>query len=139
MITTGYWCDECRRKYVKHMCHGRRLPCTHSFHAAIPVWCQAFARGGEHVCIGKEDVWLHRRPKEKNTIYCGDAQFWWNTDVEDVKAGRSVLVGEWLAVRSGAFIRAFLGRWESSRGTPDWVGFRNHPYADRACALMLRK
>lgn len=139
MITTGYWCDECRMKYVRHKCHGRRLPCLHDFRAAIPVWCQDFARGGEHVCIVEEDVWIYKLPRRRGTFYSGNAFFYWNMEVvRETTTGDSILVGEWLAVRSDKFVRAFLNRWQSCNETPDWIGFRCHPLAKRAAAMMVR-
>src|SRR4029077_858801 len=112
MITTGFWCDECRRKYVRHLCHGRGLPCRHSYAAAPPVWCQAFGRGGENVCIGfedqpgHEDVWLFDA-RERDTCYCSsEARLYWGTIVEStwrlhgVESAANYYVGEWLACKS---------------------------------------
>lgn len=140
MITTGFYCDECRVKYVAHMCKGK-LPCRHSFKAALQVWCQAFGRGGEHVCIGDDDVWLYALPKDRNTWYASaEARELWGVEVvvDTTKESDGLLVGQWLACRPDAFVRAFFKRWDSQKWTPTWVAFRDHPAAKRACAVMVR-
>jgi hypothetical protein len=50
--------------------------------------------------------------------------------------GPEPFVGEWLATKPDAFVRAFFRRWDSSKFTPEWLAFREHPLAKRACAIV---
>jgi len=146
MITTGIWCDECRRKYVMHMCKNRRLPCRHSYAAAFGVWCQAFGRSGEHVTIEwgeldkphAADVWIFEGDRPIGNFIDAAAWGFWGMRIRPFTYGgdEEWWVGEWLASRPDAFVRAFLNRWDSYKWTPDWLSFREHPDAKRACALV---
>ena len=49
-----------------------------------------------------------------------------------------LLLGEWLASKPDAFVRAFLARWDSSKFAPAWVAFKGHPKAVRARAVVRR-
>lgn len=138
MITTGYWCDECRVKYVRYIGRGG-LPCGHR--APLYVACQAFARSGEHVIIGRENVWLFQERKPDTCYGRGAIQFWGTRVTPFRPEGNDPpewYVGEWLASKPDRFVRAFLERWQSCKEIPDWLAFRRHPAARRACALVKR-
>jgi hypothetical protein len=84
----------------------------------------------------EDDVWLWME-KKRNTVYGPGACQFWGTRVRPIRDdGFDLWVGEWLASKPDGFVRAFLGRWDSSKYTPDWLGFRQHEYAKRACALV---
>src|ERR1044071_9811108 len=143
MITTGIWCDECRRKYVRHLCKNNTLPCRHSYEAAIGVWYQAYRRGGEHVEMEwgpidnprHENVWLHKGDNPRRNFIGDDSFEFWGMRVHPWRDyDAEMWVGEWLACKPDAFVRAFLKRWDSSNYIPSWQSFREHPYAKRACA-----
>jgi hypothetical protein len=164
MITNGFWCDECRQKYVRHMCRVKpgndasvedshilrqQLPCGHDWSHAVAVECQAFARSGEHVWIHyglrgsefHEDVWISRGERPRSNFIGRDAFEFWGMRVRQFQykheADWELWVGEWLASKPDAFVRAYLNRWESSNRVPSWSSFREHPDAKRACALAV--
>lgn len=149
MITTGFYCDECRVKYVHHRCKLGRLPCGHSFKAAFDVFSQAFGRRGEHVSIiyrnpdvTIQDVWISAGERRRYDFIEPGAWTFWGMRVRPfnpVRADWEMWVGEWLSTKSDAFVRAFLYRWESQKFPPEWVSFREHPDAKRACALVPSK
>jgi hypothetical protein len=145
MITRGYWCDECRRKYVAHMCKDRTMPCRHSYELSFFVECQAFRRSGERVTIewgalkapSYDKVWLTTGDRPRQNFLTEEAFDYWGVRVMPFGgSGFDLWVGEWLASKPDAFVRAFLNRWESSKWTPGWLTFRNHPDAKQACALV---
>lgn len=144
MITVGYWCDECRQKYVRNVCKGK-LPCGHDFGRSVYVWCQAFGRGGEHVELAwgdplpssTADVWLSSARRENVMYGSSDAHLLWGTRVAPFRGGGfDLLVGEWLATLPDIAVRAFFSRWDSQKWMPAWMAFREHPDAKRACALV---
>jgi hypothetical protein len=166
MITRGFWCDECRVKYVRHVCRNhrevktgamgdsdilaRRLPCGHSWEQAIAVECQAFANSGEHLwmewgpvgSLSRAEVWIVSGDRQRGRFVGNAAWQFWGLRVRQgvyKEPEWEMWVGEWLASKPDAIVRAYMNRWESSKYVPDWVGFREHQDAKRACALVVRK
>jgi hypothetical protein len=139
MQTIGYWCDECRVKYVRHACK-TNLPCGHTTGEAVFVYAKAFGRGGETVSLEWSDewgehqreVWVYRKEKDK-TWYAGGAEEFWgfmahvarhvdagprlNIDISDL---HPFAVAEWLSELPEKVIRAYLERWQSRNESPNW-------------------
>ncbi len=120
--TIGYWCDECREKYVRHKCH-EGLPCGHDKKGAVRVYAKSFGRGGERVELawasGRAGLYIIERAKKKNTVYLGNARFYHGHRVE-TDDGQINTVWKWLRQQEGKIIRAFLSRWESRKEPPEW-------------------
>ncbi|MEW6212536.1 MAG: hypothetical protein AB1631_29695 [Acidobacteriota bacterium] len=137
MITVGYWCDECRRKYVRYTCK-EGLPCGHDKADAIYVECQAFAKSGEAVYMSTEDdswrvsLWIYPLKDEGRRCY---SQLW-DYAVRINRSERAVFVGEWLPLQEPKVIRAFDSRWDSHKEPPGWVRITE---VDIAHALEILK
>ena len=141
MITCGYWCDECRAKYVRYLCE-KGMPCHHDKSQAIYVAAQAFGRHSEHIYIGETELVLAKR-QDRDAVYTSaGAYLFWGSEVtlqNPIQYPEPIAVGMWLASKPDAFIRAFCARWESSTHVPDSVAFKAHPEAIRARALVRRE
>lgn len=115
--TIGYWCDECRCKYVQHKCRDG-LPCGHDKDTAILVYAKAFGRGGERVKmeIGTDVVsmWIGREGGH------GRNYLWETLITLDDTRGKSMMLGEWLRQQEACVIRAFEERWNSRKTPPRW-------------------
>jgi len=116
--TVGYWCDECRTKYVQHKCKDG-LPCSHDKAQAVYVYAKGYGKGGEFVQMewstGTLSSFLNHRPKPK-TLYYGWSRSLWATWIE----AEGEQVGEWLHKQEGLVARAFLSRWDSQKEPPIW-------------------
>lgn len=125
METIGYYCDECRTKYVRHACR-EGLPCGHEKKLAIRVYCKAFGRGGENVSLvgaGIEVALFLTDAKESGVMYSAAGRELWGTKLEVTDgdgAGAEMKVGEWLHRQDEKTVRAFFNRWESDKEPPLW-------------------
>ena len=129
-ITVGFWCDECRLKYVRHVCK-EGLPCGHDLGQAVFVHCQRFKQGNESVYLRhgyeKEDGehifngWLVRKRKEETDKIVGPhvMRLWFFQMVSYVDESTQD-VGDFLRDSEGKVIRALLERWSSCNHVPDW-------------------
>lgn len=127
--TVGFWCDHCRRKYLRHVCKPE-LPCRHSKKDSVFVYAKAFGRGGERVVMefdGKEvDIWVNKIPDSRNTIYVGRMAYEVHGRmVEPSNSDAPISVAEWLRTLPEKVVRAYLDRWESCKEAPDWWGVLN--------------
>jgi hypothetical protein len=139
MQTVGYWCDECRQKYVRHACKGG-LPCGHSKDDAIFVYAKYYATGGEFVSLSWSDdegdhereMWISRKEHDQTWYLSGSRELWGHiAQVEKhIDAGDKIninmrdlkpcAVGAWLHVHSEKIVRAYMMRWESHKEPPVW-------------------
>jgi CspA family cold shock protein len=132
MQTVGYWCDECRVKYVRHACR-EGLPCGHDMAQAVFVYAKAYGRGGETVRMERGDfaVLLSVRSERERRDNClgGDSRELWGTQVEVLEAhdpsclpGELLYAGDWLWRHRAdeSILRAFFNRWESTTRLPLW-------------------
>lgn len=122
--TIGLWCDECRCKFVRHVCH-KGLPCGHSKAAAVSVYAKAFGRGGEHVSLQlgswEAEFWIYSKNPDRDVMYVGrDARTLWGNEIHwrSHRDTETLTVGHWLKLQSEIVIRAFLSRWESCKEAP---------------------
>jgi hypothetical protein len=130
MTTVGYWCDECRVKYVQHLCKDG-LPCRHDKDEAVYVWAKHFAKSGEAVRLrvyGETvQLWIHKKPKDKKRVLYSD----WQTrylhthlvnvaEQESLLAEQESLLMDWLISQDEKIIRAFLNRWGGCKRPPYW-------------------
>lgn len=114
--TNGYWCDECRTKYVEHSCKGDTLPCEHEFNKAIFVYAKSYGRGYESVSIrGLGRFTL--TTKDEDLIGQRWQFKWW---IEDNRTGKEEPVAEWIKRQEDKYVRAFCGRWMTTKSPPDW-------------------
>jgi hypothetical protein len=120
MQTIGYWCDECRVKYVQHACKDRRLPCGHDFDGALRVYAKAYGRGGESVSIGEHRVWLSEAEDPASLGYLPGGRYYWET-IATLDDGQHMELGRWLKSLGAKHTRAFEDRWQSCKRLPDWV------------------
>jgi hypothetical protein len=120
--TIGYYCDECRMKYVRHKCKDG-LPCGHDKSEAVFVYCHYFAKSGEHVEMqwkdGKIDVWVTKKPKDRKVIYISRSAAELRGHLADDGEVEED-VADWLARQPARIIRAFLERWTSRKEPPTW-------------------
>ena len=119
MNTVGYYCDECRCKYVRHVCKNRTLPCRHPFEQALYVFAKAYGRGGEAVQIGNLKLWLTDGPARMDLCVLPGRRYYWETMVEIEGAGKMVLA-DFLKEQGPKILRAFENRWDSCKHPPDW-------------------
>lgn len=114
--TNGYWCDECRAKYVEHTCKNDTLPCGHAFDAAIFVYAKRFGSGGEDVTmegLGRFNLFT----KDENLV----GQRWnFKQWIRNERTDKEEPVAEWIKRQEARFVRAFCARWFSSKEPPDW-------------------
>lgn len=138
MQTIGYWCDECRLKYVRHACK-EGLPCGHDKGAAVAVYAKAYATRGEQVILRWTDpegdhyreLWVYRRARAYRP-HSGAPELWeYLIEVaHHVDAERRLninltqlppcAVGAWLWSHPEIVIRAFFARWDSNTTPPAW-------------------
>jgi len=124
MQTIGYWCDECRRKYVKHACRGG-LPCGHEKSRAIFIYCKAYRTAGESLTLiflgQKIQLWLEYRKPPPHFYVSGElARTLHCWSVRHDHSETQIKLGAWLKDQPAILIRAFLNRWDSFKEPPDW-------------------
>ena len=119
METIGFWCDECRVKYVRHACK-EQLPCGHPKVNAIRVYAKAFGRGGENVSVGSWSIFIGEEVNRKDICYLPGGSWLWQTKIEYGDTGTEMWLGEWLKSVPHAEVRAFFHRWDSAKTSPDW-------------------
>jgi hypothetical protein len=139
MQTIGFWCDECRRKYVRHACRDS-LPCGHSKAAAVLVYAKAYGRGGETVELNWTDgggehyreLWISLKQGDRTWKSGGSMELWgYRVDVMhhldkgeklniDVRGLKPCVMAHWLKEHPEHVIRAFMARWESFNEPPPW-------------------
>lgn len=115
--TVGYWCDECRLKYVQHMCHDG-LPCGHDKAAAVYIYAKNYAKGGQYVEFryGEQEwaVWMRVKPREPGVTYIGRPG--WQVQTDEGWIG----YWDWLCQFPPIIIRAIEERWSSWKFPPTW-------------------
>lgn len=123
--TFGYYCDECRRKYVNHKCKDG-LPCAHDINEAIFIHAKhyshcetVFMQVGDTVIL---DASIFRKPKHEQVT---GHNLLWNHTLE--AGGPGVDLGEWIKKQDGKTLRAFEARWDSNDRIPQWRLFEQWP------------
>lgn len=121
--TVGYWCDECRRKYVQHVCRDG-LPCGHPKEEAVYVYAKHYGKGQDETVLlecreFKAGFTVRPKPRDPNTLYSGGEAralhgYWVFID------GEKMSVAEWLHLQPPRIIRAYLERWQSWKQPPTW-------------------
>lgn len=124
MQTIGYYCDECRVKYVQHVCKGSTLPCGHILGNAIRVYAKRYGRGGERVQIGNNRGFIRKAEQCEKLAYAPGGFYFWENEIQ-LDGGPTMLVARWLRGLPQAFVRAFEYRWESHKTAPDWASLLN--------------
>lgn len=114
--TNGYWCDECRAKYVEHTCKNDTLPCGHDFGAAIFVYAKSYGRGGETVKIAKLGI-FDLFTKDEDLVGQRWQFKWW---IRNERTDQEEPLAEWIKRQDDRFVRAFCARWHSAKEPPDW-------------------
>ena len=126
--TVGYWCDECRVKYVQHMCHDG-LPCGHDKQAAIYIYAKNYSKGGEYIEIQHAHMtwtaWLRLKPREQGVTYIGRPII--QVETED----GWINYWDWLCEFHANVIRAVEGRWTSDKFPPHWRSIEQHKASGR--------
>lgn len=121
----GYWCDECRVKYVQHVCKDDRLPCGHPFGEAVRVYVKGYGRGGSEFTLesneNKVHGWLNDRVQtgEERVLYLNWRARELRGTVVTHSNGQDVLI-DWLHRQPAKLIRAFENRWDSWKQPPEW-------------------
>lgn len=120
--TIGYWCDECRTKYVQHVCKDG-LPCGHDLAQAVHVSAKSYGRGGAEIWLKWDNqklyAFLEKREQEDRVVYIGWRAKELRGTIATHTEGQEVLI-DWLHKQPAKIIRAFLGRWESCKSPPEW-------------------
>ncbi len=118
--TIGYYCDSCRRKYVRHVCKHQKLPCGHTFAHALRVYAKRYAHLGEAVSIGDCGFMLRYQPHVPELAIVPGGRYFWDTAAQ-LDDGEDLPLGRLLKRKGAKFTRAFQARWESCQHPPDWT------------------
>jgi hypothetical protein len=133
MQTVGYWCDECRTKYVQHKCKDG-LPCGHDRKDAIKVYVKAYGKSHQRVTLSwhkpserkagiaeRETTRLviTYKPRPGTMYAVRHSRDLWAYEIT-LEDGTKVRVGDWLKGQPEKIRRAFLERWSSSKEPPIW-------------------
>jgi hypothetical protein len=114
MQTIGCWCDECRTKYVKHVCK-KGLPCGHDAAQAVLVYAKSWGRGYEAVSLRCGDfavaLYIADKPVPGVSYSSGGRELWgsWLKVTDGLGAGQEMTVGEWLTQQEEKIGSAHLG------------------------------